>query len=236
MRALTVASPMGDNSRKAPTLRLAAFDMDGVLIDHVSSWAAVHDALGTTNTEAVAAYLAGAIDDHEFIRRDVRLWRSARPDFSHAQLLAILGDVPRMPGLGAAVQSLRERGTVCAIVSGGLRAMAQMLATEAEFSHIRANDVVFGADGRLTDGAVVQVPMRDKAGVVRALQEELGIGPEETAAIGDSRFDLGMFERSRVRVAFNPIDEDIVRTATHVVRRKDLRRAVEPLLDGATRT
>jgi len=33
-------------------------------------------------------------------------------------------------------------------------------------------------------------------------------------------------------VAFNPKDEEVVRAAQHVVRRKDLREAVAPILDA----
>jgi phosphoserine phosphatase len=62
MRALSVelATAMerkGDED--GARIKLAAFDMDGVLIDHVSSWGAVHDALGTRNREAMTAFLEG---------------------------------------------------------------------------------------------------------------------------------------------------------------------------------
>ena len=233
MRALTVPSAMERGERngdpRAP-LRLVAFDMDGVLIDHVSSWAAVHDAIGTKNPEGLKAFLAGTIDDREFIRADVRLWRQARPALKEADLRAILAEVPRMPGLHEALGELRSAGTTCAIITGGLRAMAEMLAAEAGFEHIRANNVVFGPDGRLEEGAVIEVPMRDKASVLRKLQAQLHILHAETGSVGDSAFDRGLFERSRIGVAFNPLDAEVVRAATHVVREKDLKRAVAPLL------
>ncbi len=235
MRALTAGVSMGGNARggKDP-LRLVAFDMDGVLVDHVSSWAAVHDALGTQNSGAVASYLAGEIDDREFILRDVALWRGARPEFGPGDLQQILARVPRMFAMREAVAAVRAQGATCAIVTGGLRGLAEMLVREAGFSHFRANDVVFGKDGRLQDDAVVDVPLRNKGGVLAALQDRLGVSPAQTAAIGDSQFDVGLFARSRISVAFNPLDEAASQHATHVVRGRDLRVAVAPVLDGMT--
>ncbi len=237
MRALSVEPTTGmerTGGAGGARIKLAAFDMDGVLIDHVSSWAAVHDALGTGNREAMAEFLEGRIDDREFIRRDVEVWRKARPTLSQGDIVAILAKVPRMPGLREAITALRAQGTACVIVTGGLRAMGEMLALEGPFDGLRANNVAFGPDGRLLDEAVVEVPIRAKGDVVRALQLEYGVSREETAAIGDTQFDRGMFKESRVAVAFNPADEAVVRAATHVVREKDLRRAVAPLLDGMT--
>lgn len=237
MRALSVRAATAmerTGGAPGPAIRLAAFDMDGVLIDHVSSWSAVHDALGTHNREAMAAFLEGRIDDREFILRDVALWRRARPALSREDLLKILSKVPRMPGLGEAISALRAQGTTCVIVTGGLRAMGEMLAQEGPFDALRANNVAFGADGRLLDEAVIEVPIRGKRDVLRALRQRYGVSREQTASVGDTQFDRGMFEESRICVAFNPADEAVVRAATHVVRDKDLRKAVEPLLDGLT--
>lgn len=214
-----------------PRIKLAAFDMDGVLIDHVSSWAAVHDALGTRNGGAMREFLEGRIDDREFILRDVELWRKARPTLSKGDLLAILGKIPRMPGLREAITALHGQGTACVIVTGGLRAMGEILTREGPFDALRANNVAFGPDGRLLHEAVVEVPIRAKGEVVRALRQAFGASRDETASIGDTQFDRGMFRESRVSVAFNPADEAVVEAATHVVREKDLRLAVAPLLD-----
>ena len=233
MRALSVRSAREEyvTKRGAP-IRLVAFDMDGILVDSISSWGAVHRALGTDNRAAIAAYLDGEIDDRAFILSDVALWRRARPAFCRPDLEAILAAVPRMKGLVEATAELRKEGARCVIVSGGLRTLAEMVAREAAFDGWRANDVVFGPDGRLRDEAVIDVPLREKAGVLSALQRGAGVPPEATASVGDSVFDEGLFGRSRLSVAFNPIDEAVGRAATHVVRARDLREAVRPILES----
>lgn len=233
MRALSVRSAGEDyvGKRDAP-IRLVAFDMDGILVDSISSWGAVHRALGTDNRAAIAAYLDGKIDDRAFILSDVALWRRARPAFGRMDLEAILAAVPRMPGLVEATAALQREGARCVIVSGGLAGLAQMVAREAAFDGWRANDVVFGADGRLLDQAVIDVPLRDKAGVLAAFQAQAGVPVEATASVGDSAFDAGLFGRSRVSVAFNPIDETARRAATHTMRGRNLHEAVRPILES----
>ncbi len=214
-------------------LRLVVFDMDGVLVDHFSSWAVVHEALGTDNTDALFEFMEGTIDDREFILRDVALWRTRRPEMTADDLVRILAPTPRMPGMREAVASLRSQGTRCAIVSGGLRPLADLVAQEAGFDIVRANGVCFGPDGRLLDDATVEVPLRQKAKVVEAIQEKLGVDTSQTGSVGDSEFDRGLFDQSRVSVAFNPIDRAVAQAATHAVWEKDLRAAVAPMLDGA---
>jgi phosphoserine phosphatase len=233
MRALPVRSDEGDYvAKNGAPIRLVAFDMDGILVDSISSWGAVHRALGTDNRHAISAYLSGKMDDRQFILSDVALWRAVRPSFSRSDLDAILAGVPRMPGLVEATAALHEAGARCVVVSGGLAALAQMVVREAKLAGFRANDVVFGPDGRLADDAVIDVPLREKAAVLAALQRQAGVAPQGTASVGDSAFDAGLFGRSRVSVAFNPIDEAAARAATHVVRGHDLRDAVAPILES----
>ena len=56
-------------------IRTVIFDMDGVLTDILSSWKHVHDYFGSSNQKSVNEYLNGKIDDYEFIKKDVSLWK-----------------------------------------------------------------------------------------------------------------------------------------------------------------
>jgi len=63
------------------------------------------------------------------------------------------------------------------------------------------------------------------------IQRGLGVGPPETAALGNSHIDIPMFGLAGVSIAFNPVDERTAVAATHVIRQRDLR-AVLPFLLG----
>jgi phosphoserine phosphatase len=212
-------------------LRLVAFDMDGTLVDTSSSWAAVHAHFGAGNSDGLRRFLANEIDDEEFIQSDIAIWKRHAPDLTLAEIRAILDRVPLMPGAGPLLHGLHRLGIRTAIVSGGIDLLAHRIAEELDIEIALANGFEVGPDGRLTGDGIVRVPIHGKEQVLASLQAQLGIEPSETASVGNSEIDLGLFRRSRVGVAFLPEDEAIRAGATHVVTEHDLARVL-PLLEA----
>jgi phosphoserine phosphatase len=209
----------------------AAFDMDGTLLDVSSSWAEVHRFFGEENTEALRLFLNNRIDDQEFMRRDLALWRRHRPQITEDDLASILAPVPLMPGAHELFDALHAHGIRTAIVSGGLDVIAQRIGRELGIDRVLANGFVLDGHRRLTEEGIIRVPIKRKGEVVAGLQREFGLSVEECAAVGNSEIDVAMFERARVRVAFLPEDEFVRSRATHVVTEKDLRRVIAPLTE-----
>jgi phosphoserine phosphatase len=210
-------------------LRLVAFDMDGTLVDVASSWRVVHDHFGDANDDGLRRFLANEIDDEEFIRSDIRLWKAHAPELSVFDLERILSTVPLMPGASVLVRTLRDRGARTAIVSGGLDLLARRVARELGIDVALANGVRVTPEGRLTGEGIVRVPIHGKEGVLAHLQEQLGVGPEETASVGNSEIDVGLFRRSRIGVAFLPEDDRVRSAATAVVTERDLTKVLDAL-------
>ncbi len=210
-------------------LRLVAFDMDGTLVDVPSSWRVVHDHFDDSNDEGLRRFLANEIDDEEFIRSDIRRWWTHAPALTVFDLERILADVPLMPGAADLVRALRARGARTAIVSGGLDLLARRVARELGIDVALANGVRVDAAGCLTGEGIVRVPIHGKEGVLSRLQEQLGVAPEETASVGNSEIDVGLFRRSRVGVAFLPEDERVRSAATAVVAERDLTKVLDAL-------
>jgi phosphoserine phosphatase len=206
----------------ATVLRLVALDMDGTLVDVVSSWAAVHHHFHDHNADGLREFLAGRIDDHEFIRTDVAIWKRHSPHLTVDDLEEILDRVPLMPGADRLVHGLHDAGVQTAIISGGIDLLAHRIARELGIDLALANGFRVTADGELTGEGIVRVPINSKEKVLEGLQHQLGIRPEETASVGNSEIDVGLFRRSRVGVAFLPEDEIVSRHAAHVVTEKDL--------------
>lgn len=205
--------------------------MDGTLVDVESSWASVHAFFGERNVEGLRQFMANEIDDLEFVRSDIRIWWKHRPDLRIDELEEILDDVPLMPGAEALVRGLRARGARTAIVSGGIDLLAHRIGRELGIDVVLANGFRVDADGRLTGEGIVRVPIHQKEAVLANLQTQLGIEPSETASVGNSEIDLGLFRRSRVGVAFRPEDEAVRRGATAIVTEPDLERVLEVLRD-----
>jgi phosphoserine phosphatase len=212
------------------TLRLVAFDMDGTLVNVESSWAAVHEYFGDHNVEGLRRFTAGEIDDHEFLRSDVRIWHKHRPDLTHQDLVKILARVPLMPGAHALFAALRYAEIPTVIISGGIDVLAERIGRELGIGQVLANGFATGEGGRITGDGIIRVPIHGKEGVLRALQGERGIDPSETASVGNSEIDVGMFKRSQIGVAFHPEDDVVRKAATHVVEGNDLAKLVPILL------
>jgi phosphoserine phosphatase len=212
-------------------LRLVAFDMDGTLVEVSSSWAAVHDHFGERNPEGLRRFLANEIDDEEFIRSDIAIWQRHRPELAVDDLERILERVPLMPGAARLFDGLRARGVRTAIVSGGIDLLARRVARELRIDLALANGFRVTSSGRLTGEGIVRVPIHGKEEVLAAVQRQLGVAPEETASVGNSEIDVGLFRRSRRGVAFLPEDDAVRRHADRIVTERDLARVLDALAD-----
>jgi len=113
---------------------LVVFDMDGVLVDCGSSWVVVHDHFGVNNEASLELYLEREIDDLEFMRRDIALWKRECKDLHISLIRDILKKVPLMPNLHQVFETLKEHGLKTAIVSGGSSAISRAEAVDAMMS------------------------------------------------------------------------------------------------------
>lgn len=207
--------------------------MDGVLLDTVSSWKFIHEHFGTTNARSILPYLRGDIDYLEFIRRDVALWKQNGHHVKKQTLVDILNMIPFINGAADCISFLRQHHVHTAIVTAGMTLLADRVARNLGIEHVFANEVNIGPDGRLTGEGVLHVELTEKDKNIRALAQELHIPLEACAAVGNSCFDIPMFEVCGLGIAFNPEDACVVQCADIVVEGKDLTAVIpviEPLL------
>ncbi len=209
--------------------KLAAFDMDGVLVDIVSSWVHVHRGFGVNNDHSLRAYLRGEIDDQEFIRRDIALWMAADPGVTSDKIRRMLADAPIMNGARETVSELRRRGFRTVIVSAGIDLLAERVASELGMDMQFANGMLTDGSGRLSGEGVFRVRLMDKGRSVAEAAAVLGVSKEDVVSVGNSRYDVSMFEHSALGIAFCPEDEEVRDGADVVVEEKDLRRVLDHL-------
>ncbi len=213
-------------------MKLVVFDMDGVLTEFFSSWVWVHNHFGTENERSVKDYLDGRIDDSEFMRRDIALWKQKKEDITEEHLRKILEGIPIRAGAGEIVSWLHSMNIETAIVSGGIDLLAERVGRETGIEHIFANGIESDADGRLTGNGASVVEIRDKASTVRRLRYMLGVSKEGCAAVGDSDIDASMFRECGLGIAFNPRPGSLrlVESADVVLESRDLR-DIRPYLE-----
>ncbi|HUV61960.1 MAG TPA: HAD-IB family phosphatase [Thermoplasmata archaeon] len=207
--------------------KLVVFDMDGVLVDVGSSWVHVHRHFGVDNEHSLQAYLRGEIDDMEFIRRDVALWIARDPTLTMERLRRILSTAPLMNGAKETVETLRKNGTRTAIVSAGIDLLAERVAIELKMDTFFANGFVADCAGRLTGEGILNVRLDGKDQKVKMLTDMFGLDKSDVVSVGNSRYDIPMFDVSGLGIAFCPEDDDTLERADRVVHEKDLRRILD---------
>jgi phosphoserine phosphatase len=212
--------------KKRGLIKLVFFDMDGVLLDTVSSWRYIHEHFGTTNERSILPYLRGDIDYFEFIRRDVSLWKTNGKSVKKTTIQKILYSIPFMKGVKECISFLKEHEIQTAIVSAGLDILAEKIAKDVGIDFSFANKVKFGTDGRLTGESILLVDLIHKDKNVKALAQKLHIPLDACVAVGNSCFDIPMIEICGLGIAFNPEDACVVKSADVVIKGKDLSRLI----------
>ncbi|MBU0685820.1 MAG: HAD-IB family phosphatase [Thermoplasmatota archaeon] len=202
--------------------RLVVFDMDGVLADTESSWVHVHKHFGVNNDHSLYAYLRGEIDDLEFIRRDIDLWKKTEPDVTEACIREILNDVPIMPGAHRTIRELKRIGIGTAIVSAGIDLLAERISKELGVDAQLANGLVKDGAGRLSGEGILRVKLMDKGDAVTEVANTMKVQTKDVVAVGNSRYDVSMFRRAGLGIAFQPSDDFVRTSAQVVVQQKDL--------------
>jgi len=203
-------------------ISLILFDMDGVLVDTISSWRFIHNYFSTDNQESVKAYINGEIDDYEFIRKDVNKWRVNNISITNELLGTILKDISYMKGAEACLKRLYKKDIKTAIVSAGIKLLANRIAKELHIDYVYANELLVDMNNRLTGEGIVQVPLKHKDRAVYDISTSLGIPTKEILAVGNSCFDIPLLLSVGIGVAFNPEDDCIAKYADEIIYQKDL--------------
>lgn len=213
----------------AGLLRMVVFDMDGVLTDIDSSWQTVHRAFKVDNEANFQKHLRDEIDYREFMRSDIGLW--GKPHIT--RITDILDQAPLMKGAKETVTTLRTMGIKTAIISSGILRLAERVREVLGIDHVYANKLLTDAAGYLVGEGEETVNLRNKGVILEKLCLMEGIQPAECAVVGDSRFDVPLFEKAGLSIAFNAQDLWVREAADRVIDDKDLRRILPAILKGS---
>lgn len=194
-------------------IKLVAFDMDGVLTKHPSSWHFVHQKLGVDNLDNLTRYRSGAIKYSEFLDSDISLWIDRYPGIRKEQITEILEQIPVRDSLKETIETIKEHGAKAVIISGGISWLADILNEIVEFDNSFANVVNSDEKGIITRRGTVVVDPRNKDAVLMEIQRKYGITEAQTASIGDSLYDSGLFRYSAKGIAFNSNSQDLDKIA-----------------------
>ncbi len=181
--------------------RLIVSDMDSTMItveciDELADYAGLRDEISAVTERAMQGEL------------DFEAALDARVALLKGMDVGILETCYRervriMPGAEALVRTMRSRGGVAILVSGGFTHFAEPVAVEIGFDRSVSN-VLGVADGRL-DGTVRRpiVGAETKRETLLATMAQHDIAVERTLAVGDGANDIPMIEAAGLGIAYH---------------------------------
>ncbi|HEY0117003.1 MAG TPA: phosphoserine phosphatase SerB [Allosphingosinicella sp.] len=187
-------------SAGAPDRSLLIADMDSTMItveciDELADYAGLKAEVATITERA----MRGELDFERALDERVRLLAgmdAAAIDRCREERVRLT------PGAKILVRTMKARGAASILVSGGFTRFAEPVAAEIGFDRVVANELEIG-DGRLT-GRVSRplVGAAAKREALLAAARELGIGIQETLAVGDGANDIPMLEAAGLGIAY----------------------------------
>ncbi|MEM2140052.1 HAD family phosphatase [Nitrososphaera sp.] len=216
-------------------MKLAAFDMDGTLLD---------------------GRLVFALSERMGLDGRVRAIQSDEKLASHEKTAMIAGlfagvtrrdvesaveSIPLSKNAEQAVSALKGRDYKTGIISDSYTAAAGVVASRLGMDFVAANDLVF--ENSVATGRV-NMPMGwEKIGCFCHLSvckryhlekyaDMFGVQLVDTLAVGDTRADICMIRRAGFGVAFMPKDDDVRNASENVVATPDMMQVIR-LLDAA---
>jgi len=183
------------------TKALIVADMDSTMItveciDELADYAGIKPQIAEITERAMRGELdfEAALD-----ARVALLKRLAESDIERC----LAERVTIMPGAKALVRTMRARGALAVLVSGGFTRFAEPVAKEIGFDRAIAN--VLEIEGGVLTGKVTKpiVGSNTKLTTLHAAIAERGIVVEESLAVGDGANDLAMIEAAGLGVAYH---------------------------------
>jgi len=180
--------------------RLIVFDMDSTLIQvEVIDELARAAGIGEQVSAITESAMRGEIDFKESFHRRMGLLKG----LDESVLKEIAESLPITEGADRLISNLKKLGYQVGILSGGFTYFANYLQAKLGIDFVGANTLDI-EDGKLT--GIVKGDIVDGAKKAELLQEmaaKMGIGMEQTIAVGDGANDLPMLGLAGLGVAFH---------------------------------
>lgn len=189
-----IAQPLAGRRKK-----LLLADMDSTIVttetlDELAAFAGLKEKIAAITARS----MNGELDFREALRERVAMLKG----LSLTALDETWRRTEYTPGARELIATMRAHGARTALVSGGFTYFTGRVAAALGFDEHRSN-VLLHDEERLTGEVGEPILDRDaKLASLRELAGELGIGLEETAAVGDGANDLAMLRAAGLGVAF----------------------------------
>lgn len=204
--------------------RLAAFDMDGTLLQGRLVFA-LAGAFGLT--EEVKSIQSGSLQAHEQTRSIAALFAG----LSEKDIENAIRSIPLTRNCERTIMQLREQNYKIGIISDSYTVAAGLVADRLGLDFMAANELEI-VGGKVS--GKVRMPLGwDRIGCfckisvckryhLEKFARKFAVPMERTVAVGDTKSDICMIKSAAIGVAFMPKDEQIANATDKVVHEPDL--------------
>ena len=211
-------------------IKLVVFDMDGTLLKERSCWEYIHRHFGVDNHEMLNLYMEHKINDQEFAESDIELWEKASDEkIDESYINTVLDEIEPIDGAEELIHSLHKEGIKTAILSGGIKYLAEKWAKEWDMGCAIANSIVDDEDGNLK--VIIESSGHAKGPIMNKLLEEMEFTKENVAAVGDTVVDIPLFRRATLSIAVNTNNTKVIDEADYHLKENDLRKLIPVIID-----
>jgi phosphoserine phosphatase len=218
-----------------PGLRLVVFDLEGTVFKKAykahegeefdSAWGALCSYLGRDaaiedevnrkryyNESSHYSYLNWVLDTLAIYKKH---------GLTENSFNDMIESVDYFSGVAEVFSELNSRGITTAVVSGGLKALADRVCRDFKVVHaFTAAELFWCCLGKLNHWNIMPTDFYHKKTILNMLLTELGIDKAQTAFVGDGINDIHIASSAGKSVAFNSKYEELDRVSTYVVKQK----------------
>ena len=209
--------------------RLAAFDMDGTLIQGRLVFA-LGEAFGLSAN--IMAVQSSGMEGHDQTKAIAALFAG----LTKKDLEAAVESIPLITNCRQTIKALKERGYKVGIISDSYTAAAGVVAGRLQLDFMAANELQI--ENGLITGNVVMPLGWERIGCyckisvckryhLEKFARQFNVPVENTLAVGDTKSDVCMIKRAGVGVAFMPKDNEIGKATNKIVQDSDLLKVLE---------
>ncbi|MBN1786282.1 MAG: HAD-IB family phosphatase [Candidatus Methanofastidiosa archaeon] len=194
--------------------KIAIFDLDGTLIESISSWRTLHRFFGAPDENVernTKAFFSQEIDYLKWMEEDIALWLHKRPRLSDVE--EAFAPYSATEETREAIKLLRSKGIKVYIVSSGIDVLAEKIGRELGVDGVFANRLDTDEDGYLNGSGTLVVEPMNKHEVVRLIAEREGVPLGLIACVGDTKYDISMFDGVGGKIALNAKHSELCESA-----------------------
>ena len=178
-----------------------AIDIDGTIVQPVSSWRYIHEKLGKWDVLAYRyqdMFLAGKITYRQFCKLDAAHWKG----IPEKKISSLFKNVPYTRNAKRCLLKLKDMGFQLIALSTGLQYIPEKLQDEIGFKIVVSNRLL-SRRGILTGGVKINISHGEKGIVLRKILKKLNLSSDQVICVGDSDGDIPMAKMCGFSIAFN---------------------------------